>query len=60
MAIYDNYSFILKLKLLKGLIQNLNRVNQNHSYYSGNFIIIGIIKYKISCVSCTQKDNSID
>jgi hypothetical protein len=32
MALYDNNSLILKLKFLMGLIQNLNRVNQNHSY----------------------------
>jgi hypothetical protein len=32
MAIYDNNSLILKLKFLMGYIQNLNRVNQNHSY----------------------------
>jgi hypothetical protein len=32
MAIYDNNSLILKLKFLTGIIQNLNRVNQNHPY----------------------------
>jgi hypothetical protein len=32
MVIYNNNSVILKLKILMGLIQNLNRVNQNHSY----------------------------
>jgi hypothetical protein len=33
MALHNNNSLILKLKFLMGLIQNLNRVNQNHSYH---------------------------
>jgi hypothetical protein len=39
MSIYDKSSLILKLKFLTGFIQNLNRVNQNHSYL-GTFKIL--------------------
>jgi hypothetical protein len=42
MTLYNNNSLILKLKFLMGLIQNLNRVNQNHSY--GKFVIVLIFE----------------
>jgi hypothetical protein len=52
MAIYYSNSLILKLKFLTGLIQNLNRVNQNHSYTNTQFVskktqmIRNIIQFK--------------
>jgi hypothetical protein len=45
MAIYDNNSLILKLKFLTELIQNLNRVNQNHSYIIISDVILPLYKY---------------
>jgi hypothetical protein len=46
MAIYNNNSLILKLKFLMGLIQNLNRVKQNHSYIANLLLIINRVDYK--------------
>jgi hypothetical protein len=47
MAIYDSNSLILKLKLLTRLIQNLNRVNQNHSYTNLYNLVINAIYNEI-------------
>jgi hypothetical protein len=44
MVIYDNNSLMLKLKFLTGLIQNLNRVNQNHSYVNNVILIFELDK----------------